>query len=134
MAHRIELFQNGLNLPICDVERVYELCNWGSGDAILRAVKNSYCTAIAYSSGEPVGIARVISDGVAYSLLVDTMVTPEMKRQGIGKKLVEKLISHCRDEKIFMMKLISSEEGKDFYHSLGFAPCSESEPGMTLKL
>ncbi len=134
MSCRIDLFNQGLNVPVCDVQHIYERCNWGSGDIIIKAIKNSFCTAIAYHCGEPVGIARMISDGVSYGLLVDTMVIDEHQRQGIGKKIVNELLSFCRSEKIHMVKLISSKEGIPFYKELGFKECGQEGPGMVLQL
>ncbi|MBF0315567.1 MAG: GNAT family N-acetyltransferase [Oligoflexia bacterium] len=101
---------------------------------IKTAIDGSYVVALAYIDSTPIGFARIISDGVAYALLVDTMINPKFQRKGIGTKIVEQLIHYCKERKIFMMKLISSKEGKIFYQKIGFKSCSSDEPGMILNL
>ncbi|MBF0299710.1 MAG: GNAT family N-acetyltransferase [Oligoflexia bacterium] len=130
-----KIFNQMDDKPFKDIFEIYRQCHWGEDDVIIRkAIIGSFATIVAYRSNKPVGLARVISDGVAYALLVDTMVVPELKRSGIGTLLVRDLINYCKNKNIFMLKLISSNEGKLFYEKLGFKQCSNEEPGMVLYL
>ncbi len=43
-----------------------------------------------------VGIARVLSDGELYSILVDLAVEPDMQGHGIGKLLVRSVLDRCQ--------------------------------------
>lgn len=121
--------------PMADIKSVYLKCSWGWGNEakVERAMSGSFAKIIAYSDGHPVGFCRVIGDGV-YALLVDTMVIPEMKRQGVGRAMMESLLAFLKQEEFAVVKLMSSEEGKEFYESFGFKVRENHEPGMMLML
>ena len=120
--------------PFSEIQEIYSKCGWGEGEKINLAIKGSYCYAMAYANSKVVGFSRVISDGISYALFVDTMVLPELKRRGIGHKLIHELVEYCKNRNIFMIKLISSEEARPFYKNYGFKECSSDAPGMILML
>ncbi len=119
-----------------DVKQIYNECKWGwPGDALAQQALNaSYRVVIAYREGLPIGFARAISDGVAYALIVDTMVVPSSQNAGVGKKIMQALLAALSEGGVAFAKLISSKEGKPFYEKLGFQTRSSDEPGMILPL
>ena len=134
MSYIVKLYEQPSEIPMDKVEKIYRNCGWGEGEIISIAVKGSYCNVLAFDNDIPVGFSRIISDGAAYALLVDTMVSPNHKRKGIGALMVNKLIEYCRSKNIYIIKLVSSNEAIGFYESLNFKQCEEDTPGMTLKL
>ena len=95
---------------------------------------NRWKNFLAYIDKKPVGYVGLISDHNVYALIVDMMVVPSQQKKGIGKVLMEKIISTCKSEDIKVIKLISSDKGKRLYESSGFNICPEDSPGMMLKL
>jgi ribosomal protein S18 acetylase RimI-like enzyme len=84
-------------------------------------------TAIFYS--EPVvsvrwddrliGFARATSDGVYRATIWDVMVHPDYQGQGIGRKLVETLLSHPKMNRVERVYLTTTNQQR-FYERIGF--------------
>jgi ribosomal protein S18 acetylase RimI-like enzyme len=84
-------------------------------------------TAIFYS--EPVvsvrwddrliGFARATSDGVYRATIWDVMVHPDYQGQGIGRKLVETLLSHPKMSRVERVYLTTTNQQR-FYERIGF--------------
>ena len=70
--------------PVSDPERLWLMFERAS--LVLTAWKGNHL----------VGIARVLSDGVLYSYLVDLAVEPDVQRLGIGRLLVHSVLDRCR--------------------------------------
>jgi GNAT superfamily N-acetyltransferase len=82
-----------------------------------RAYNNSALYVFAYVNNQLIGAARVISDGVYHAELCDTVIVPEMQRQGIGRQMVELLLHDLRGIKVLLTASFGIE---DFYRILGF--------------
>jgi GNAT superfamily N-acetyltransferase len=82
-----------------------------------RAYTNSALYVFAYAHDDLIGAARVISDGVYHAELCDTVVLPEMQRQGIGRQMVEILLHDLNGLKVLLTASFGKEE---FYRKLGF--------------
>jgi len=121
-----------------DIETVWRSCNWGwnskSPERMKSVFVNRWKNLLAYIDGFPVGYAGLISDHNVYALVVDMMVEPTYQKKGIGKALMDKVVSECKAEDIKVIKLISSEQGKKLYESFNFDICPNESPGMMLKL
>ncbi|MEK6707051.1 MAG: GNAT family N-acetyltransferase [Bdellovibrionota bacterium] len=135
--HQFRIIISPLNdIPLGDIKHVYQECRWGwsSDDLAVKALRGSFKSVIVYDGDSPVGFCRSISDGVAYALVVDTMVVPAYQKKGIGTLLMKTLIDSLKQSGVGFIKLISSKEGKDFYEKLGFKARSQDEPGMMMSL
>jgi GNAT superfamily N-acetyltransferase len=55
---------------------------------------------------------------------------PEFRRRGIARQLMQFMIEWCRKQRLAMVYLHASEDGRALYESLGFEPT----PEMRLKL
>lgn len=74
--------------------------------------------------GEVVGMARLITDGGYMALIGDVIVLPEYQGQGIGRKMIERLLSRAEDslktgEKM-IVQLLASPGNSSFYEKFGF--------------
>ena len=66
----------------------------------------------AWKGSRLVGIARVLSDGVLYSFLVDLAVEPDVQGLGIGRLLVLSVLERCRGTDL----LVRGNLGRLFRH------------------
>lgn len=85
----------------------------------------------AYHSNELIGICGLNQDPFLndehISRLRRVYVSPNYRRQGVGRMLVEYIITHARQHFKIMVLRTLSEEGRFFYHSLGFTADQQTE-------
>ena len=86
-------------------------------EKIRRAYQKSYRYVIAWDSDRIVGAGRMISDGECYAWIHDVVVLDSYRKQGIGRKILEKIIEGNEG---LLIGLTSSFEAVDFYTKLGF--------------
>lgn len=82
-----------------------------------RSFRNSCLTCIARIDGKAVGAGRVISDGEYYANVYDIAVLPEHQGSGVGRAIMENLVSRV-GEKFILLTTTIGKEG--FYRKLGF--------------
>jgi ribosomal protein S18 acetylase RimI-like enzyme len=80
--------------------------------------ENSDLIVTAWDESKLVGVSRTITDWVWCSYLADLAVSPDYKRSGIGKKLIE-LVREKIGEKS-MLLLLSVPTAMDYYPRVGF--------------
>lgn len=86
-------------------------------------------TAIAFS--EPVigvwdddrliGFARATSDGIYRAMIWDVVIHPDYQGAGLGRKLVETVLSHPRLSRVERVFLTTTNQ-QAFYERIGFQP------------
>lgn len=112
---------------------LYASVGWSAyasdADSLVRAVEQSfYVVSARDSSGGLVGLARAISDDVSICYLQDILVSPDQKRSGIGRALVERVLeryAHVRQKVL----LTDDEPGQRlFYESIGFIEGNDFGP------
>ena len=86
-------------------------------EKIRRAYQKSYRYVTAWDSDRIVGAGRMISDGECYAWIHDVAVLDSYRKQGIGRKILEKIIEGNEG---LLIGLTSSFEAVDFYTKLGF--------------
>ena len=57
--------------------------------------------------------------------ILNMYVEPEFRRQGIGRRLMEEMVSWCREAGYRNVSLHASAEGRQLYASMGFVPTNE---------
>lgn len=83
--------------------------------------------AIAYSDpivtvwdgDRMIGFTRATSDGIYRATIWDVVVHPEYQGLGLGRKMVETLISHPRMNRVERIYLMTTHQQK-FYERIGF--------------
>lgn len=87
------------------------------------AIKNSYHTIVAYDDDEPIGMGRVVGDGM-YFTIVDVVVRPEYQGKGVGSVIIKSILdyigSNMHDGSRVSVQLISEVGKEDFYIKQGF--------------
>jgi GNAT superfamily N-acetyltransferase len=88
-----------------------------------RAFDNSVC-AIALIDGKQVGFARASGDRAVFARISDVIVWPEHRGEGIGKALVEALLSHPELRSVSTW-LLNTCDAHDLYARYGFRPTTD---------
>ncbi len=88
-------------------------------DRLQRAGENSYTVCSAFDDNMIVGFGRAISDGEYQSAIYDMAVAPAYQGKGIGKAIVEALLSRLPRG---VITLYVSPGKTSFYKKFGFWP------------
>ncbi|MDR0370946.1 MAG: GNAT family N-acetyltransferase [Prevotellaceae bacterium] len=88
----------------------------------------------AYSQNELIGCGRIISDGYLHAFITEMIIHPCYQRQGVGKNILNMLISKCFDADIRDIQLFCAKGKKEFYLNNGFAERSNDAPGMQYRI
>ena len=83
------------------------------------AIANSEPVMAIYDDQRLVGFARATSDGIYRATIWDVVIHPDYRSYGLGKKLVETVLSHplmCRVERVYLM----TSHQQSFYEKIGF--------------
>jgi N-acetylglutamate synthase-like GNAT family acetyltransferase len=83
------------------------------------AIANSYPVITAWDGELLMGFARATSDGIYRATIWDVVVHPAYQGGGIGRKLVETILTHphvCRVERVYLM----TTQQQAFYQKIGF--------------
>lgn len=83
------------------------------------AIDHSAPVITAWDGDDLIGFARATSDGVYRATIWDVVIHPDYQGAGLGRKLVQTVLSHpkmCRVERVYLM---TSHQQK-FYERIGF--------------
>lgn len=83
------------------------------------AINNSNPVISVWDGDRIIGFARATSDGVYRATIWDVIVHPDYQGNGLGRKLVETVLSHPllnRVEKVYLMTTYQQK----FYERIGF--------------
>jgi GNAT superfamily N-acetyltransferase len=97
-------------------------------DIITGILKCSFCFVIAEYNSHAIGMGRAISDGVSDAYLQDIAVLKEWRGQGIGTRIVQKLIDKCQMSGIVWLGIIADPGTEYFYRKFGFARANGYTP------
>ena len=98
-----------------------------------KAIKNSWYSNSIYDSNKLIGFGRVIADGVHHALIVDLIIHPDYQDQGLGSKLLDRLVTKCTNSKIRDIQLFAAKDKFEFYEKFGFEKRPINAPGMQIK-
>jgi ribosomal protein S18 acetylase RimI-like enzyme len=99
--------------------------NGRSPDALRRSFEQSQYVALARDAdaegGRLVGMARLLSDGVCNSYLLDVWTLSAYRRRGIASSMVRMLMDQVPGQHVGLQ----TSDAQAFYRSLGFGPQPE---------
>jgi len=87
-------------------------------EVLERAMENSICFG-ALRSRDLVGFARVVTDRATYAYLTDVVVAADLRGQGIGRWMIERILDHPDLQNLRRVTLLT-RDGAEFYSGLGF--------------
>jgi GNAT superfamily N-acetyltransferase len=100
---------------------------WAAGidrQTVERSIENSICFGL-YDDSRQVGFARVVSDRAAFAYLADVFVLPDRRGRGLGKWLVETVLSHP-DLQNLRRFFLGTADAHSLYERHGFQPIDPS--------
>jgi len=106
---------------------------WAKGiprDLVETSIRNSLCFGV-YHENEQVGFARVVTDFSRYAYLCDVFVLPTHRGKGLGKWLVETVVSHPMLARLARITL-GTRDAHGLYAQYGFQPLQSPERHMEL--
>ena len=83
------------------------------------AIANSEPVVTVWDSTKAIGFARATSDGIYRATIWDVAIHPDYQGAGLGRKLVQTVLSHprmCRVERVYLMTTYK----QSFYERIGF--------------
>lgn len=104
------------------------------------ALKNSLCTIAAMDLDQVIGMGRLVGDGACICYVQDLVVLPEYQGKGIGKSIMERLITYTKEHGIpetnMTLGLFAAKGKEEFYQKLGFVirPNENRGSGMELSV
>ena len=90
-------------------------------EEVEKSVANSLCFSL-FKGDEQVGFARVLTDGVAYAVILDMVIREDFRGQGLGRWLLQCLVEHPQVVPLRQVLWTSNADG--FYQKLGFEEMS----------
>ena len=111
--------------------RIVELCGlyqrefWSKGrtvDGVRRMLENTD-VVVAFTDGpdgELVAFARVLTDEVYRAMIYDVIVDASHRGHGLGKLLMDAVVSHPQVRSVHHVELYCRAEMGDFYERWGF--------------
>ena len=100
------------------------------------ALKNCLYNICVYIDGEPVGMGRIVGDGVVVSYVQDLVVVPKAQGMHIGSTILDRLrqyVENITEPGSRMMLCLMCAKGREsFYQQHGFIarPNDNLGPGM----
>lgn len=101
-----------------------------------KALAHSLFTVVAYEGDKPVGMGRIVGDGVVIDYIQDLVVRPEAQAHGVGRRIIERLIEYVKETKLddteIMLCLMCAKGREAFYKKFDFIarPTDSLGPGM----
>ncbi|MDB9312552.1 GNAT family N-acetyltransferase [Spirulina sp. CS-785/01] len=83
------------------------------------AIANSDPVISVWDDDKLIGFARATSDGVFRATIWDVVIHPDYQGLGLGRKLVETLISHPKMNRVERTYLMTTYQ-QSFYERIGF--------------
>jgi N-acetylglutamate synthase-like GNAT family acetyltransferase len=104
---------------------------WAKGrkpEVIARSIQHSLVFGI-YDGAKQIGFARVISDYTTFAWLCDVIIHEDYRGSGLGKWLVETILSHPELKDVARFRLVT-QDAHGLYAQYGFNPIPNPEQWM----
>jgi len=103
---------------ICEMLGKSYWANNRKRDVIEASLKNSLCFNLFYEDDQ-IGIARMITDYATFAYLCDVYIEEEHRGHGLGKWLIECILSHPGIKDLKRIDL-STRDAHELYRKFGF--------------
>ena len=88
------------------------------GRAVIeQSIQNSLCFSVFHNDAQ-IGFARAVSDRTIYTLILDVVIASAHQKQGVGKKLVDFIVTH--PSIINTSQVLWTRDAQSFYGPFGF--------------
>jgi ribosomal protein S18 acetylase RimI-like enzyme len=106
-------------------------CKGVPAATLRKAIDHSLCFTALDDAGGQVGFARVVTDRATYAYLCDVFVVETARGAGLGKALVEAVVSHP-DLQGLRRFALATRDAHALYAAYGFAPLTGPERFMEI--
>src|SRR5579863_2747044 len=110
------------SIPVDSILGLYRYAPWAKGrnrDDIQIMLEQSDLVVSVWDHDRLVGFGRALTDRVYRANLYDIVVHPDYRRQGLGRSIVEFLLTPPLLAKVPVVSLFTRDK-EDFYKKLGF--------------
>ncbi|MCT7972611.1 GNAT family N-acetyltransferase [Laspinema olomoucense] len=111
------------DVDIHQLQRLFELTAFWAKERKIEdlaiAIANSDPVITVWEGERLIGLARATSDGIYRATIWDVIIHPEYQGVGLGRKLVETLLSHPRMNRVERVYLMTTHQQR-FYERIGF--------------
>jgi GNAT superfamily N-acetyltransferase len=97
-----------------------------------RAFRRSSFVAGLYWNGEQVGCLRLVTDFTRFAYFMDVFVVPELRGQGLGRRLVSFALEHP-DLSLVYKWTLATADAHGVYRGVGFHDLVEPSRWMSLE-
>jgi GNAT superfamily N-acetyltransferase len=125
MEWRREEYLISTDVERLDVDLIHRFLSeesyWAKGiarEVVKRSIENSICFGL-YDASEQMGFARVITDRAAFAYLADVFVLPGHRGRGLGKWLIETVLSYP-DLQNLRRFFLGTADAHSLYERYGF--------------
>lgn len=88
-------------------------------DDLRIAIANSNPVVTVWDKNRMIGFARATSDGIYRAAIWDVVIDPDYQGAGLGRKLVQTILSHPLVSKVERVYLTTTHQ-QSFYERIGF--------------
>jgi GNAT superfamily N-acetyltransferase len=106
---------------------------WAEGipkETLRKAIASSLCFSL-FDGNCQIGFARVVTDQATFAYLCDVYVLEEYRRRGLGKWLIEELMSHPDLQRLRRFVLVT-RDAHGLYEHFGFGPLQDHRRYMEI--
>ncbi len=93
-----------------------------SREAVQKSVETSLCFSLLKNENL-IGFVRVLTDTMAYAIILDMIIKEEFRGQGLGKWMMRCICEHPTVEAL--RQLLWTGDAEDFYRQTGFEVMSD---------
>jgi GNAT superfamily N-acetyltransferase len=115
---------------LLDVSLIHQFLSeqsyWAPGiprEVVERSIANSLCFGL-FDESQQIGFARVVTDRATFAWLGDVFVIDEFRGEGLGKWMIETLLTHP-DLQGLRRCLLGTRDAHGLYTQFGFTPLAE---------
>jgi N-acetylglutamate synthase-like GNAT family acetyltransferase len=129
-------FTISTNPGLLDINMIHDFVSqsyWARGipkELVIKAIRHSFCFGL-YDQGKQVGFARLITDFATEAEICETFVLEPYRGRGLGKWLMECVIS-CPSLQGIRTLSLGTADAHDFYKQVGFHVVGECPNRMQI--
>jgi GNAT superfamily N-acetyltransferase len=101
-----------------------------SRSTVDKSIDNSLCFGLLEENRQ-IGFARVVTDSATFAYLADVFVLPEHRGAGLGKWLIECVVSHPELQGLRRW-VLGTRDAHGLYRRFGFTPLKRPEIFMEI--
>ncbi len=122
------LLQNDLGKKQVDIDTLHDMLSrsyWAkdrSREDVEKSVANSLCFSLLKDE-EQIGFVRVLTDTMAYAIILDMIIREDFRGQGLGKWLIQCVCDH--PEVTPLRQVLWTGDADSFYQNGGFQEMSK---------